>query len=204
MRADRSKMFITACLIASIFGLRSGDISAQEYIEHEGLIFGGWAGYGLVNVDTDSGSRNSQRGFALGFRGGYAITSRVTAGLELNGWTLKAYDFNDPSKGESISNVSVYISYFPFKHLPVYFAGGGGQTSYTNNSPGVNGRNKGGSWFVGSGYEYQISRKLMLVPQIRYCQGHFWGGKYNAYEIALGMNWYSEDLHGPGSKSKAD
>ena len=191
MRENRWRTLITACLIVSILGISPEKISAEEYIGRTGIVIGGWAGYGLMDVNTEDSSRSSHGRFALGFKGGYAITSRVIMGLELNGWTLKAYNIKDPSKGETVSNVSIFINYFPFKYLPIYFAGGGGQISYTNNSPSVNGRDKGGSWFFGSGYEYQISNKLMLVPQIRYSQGNFTGGNFNVYEIALGMNWRS-------------
>jgi hypothetical protein len=184
-------MLISSCLIVSVFGIFPEKISAEEYIERTGIVIGGWAGYGLMDVNTDDSSGSSHGTFALGLKGGYAITSKFITGLELNGWTLKAYNNKDPSKGETVSNVSIFINYFPFKYLPIYFAGGGGQLSYTNNSPSVNGRDKGGSWFVGSGYEYKISNKLLLVPQIRYSQGNFTGGNFNVYEIAVGMNWYS-------------
>jgi len=184
------KMIITVCLIVSILGILQEKISAEDYIERKGIVIGGWVGYGLMNVETDDNSRLSYGTFALGFKGGYAITYRVIMGLEINGWTLKAYNTNDPSKGESLSNISLFINYFPFKYLPIYFAGGGGQLSYTNNNQGVIGRDKSQSWFAGCGYEYQISNKLILVPQIRYCQGNFTGGNFNIYEIALGMNWY--------------
>lgn len=170
----------------------SPDIStAEEYRERSGFVVGGWAGYGVMNVSTDNSTRNSNGTFALGLRGGYALSSRVILGLELNGWTLKAYDVNDPSKGESVSNISIFMDYFPFKEIPIYVAGGGGRISYSNNSPNVNGRDKGGSWFLGSGYEYNLSKKLMLVPQLRYSRGNFTGGNFDVFEIALGLNWYS-------------
>jgi len=172
------------------------NIFSQEKVDRNGFILGGWAGYGLMNVHTDNISRNSYGTFALSFRGGYTIISKAVIGLELNGWTLKAYDIKDPSKGESVSNVSLFLNYFPFKDLPLYITGGGGQLSYTNNSPEVNGRDKGGSWFVGSGYEIPISYNFNLVPQIRYSQGNITGGNFRVYELAFGINWYS------GNKNK--
>jgi len=191
MRANRWRMLVSSCLIVSVFGMFPENISAGESLERTGIVLGGWAGYGLMDVNTDDSSGSSHGTFALGFKGGYAITTRLVTGLEFNGWTLEAYNTKDPSKGETVSNVSIFINYFPFQYLPMYLAGGGGQLSYTNNSPSVNGRDKGGSWFVGSGYEYKISNTLFLVPQIRYSRGNFTGGNFDVYEIALGMNWYS-------------
>jgi len=144
-----------------------------------------------MNVNTDNISRSSYGTFTLGLSGGYTITSKLIMGIELNGWTLKAFNTEDPSEGESVSNVSIFINYFPFVNHPLFIDGGGGRLSYTNNSPNVNGRDKGGSWFVGSGYEIPISNKLVLVPQIRYSQGNFTGGDFEVYEIALGTRWYS-------------
>ena len=191
MRANQWKTLVSACVIVSFMGLFPGILCAEEYVERNGMVIGGWAGYGQMNVNTDNSSGSSNGTFALGFKGGYAPTSELIFGLELNGWTLEAYNTNDPSKGESVSNVSVFVNYFPYKNLPLYFAGGLGQISYTNNSPEVDGRDTGGSWFVGSGYEYPLSNKLMLVPQIRYSHGNFTGGNFNVFEFALGLNWYS-------------
>jgi hypothetical protein len=188
----RWKMLVPACLIASISALLPENLSAQEYGGHAGALeISGWAGYGLVDVNANNSAASSRSAFALGFRGGYAITSRVAVGLELSGWTINAYDFNNPSHGESISNVSAYMDYSPFNDLPLYFTWGGGQTSYVNNDPLVaGGRDSGGSWFLGSGYEYPLAEKLMLVPQIRYSRGSFSSGDFHAYEMALGLKWY--------------
>jgi len=184
------KLFLAVFFITIIWMLPE-ILLAQDNVDRNGFVLGGWAGYGQMNVNTDNISRSSYGTFALGFSGGYAITSKIVMGLELNGWTLKAFDTKDPSRGESISNISIFLNYFPIVGLPLFIEGGGGQLSYTNNSPNVNGRDKGGSWFVGSGYEIPISPKLIIVPQIRYSQGNFTGGDFKVYELALGMKWYS-------------
>jgi hypothetical protein len=192
MKEIRMRTFIPAYLIIPLIGMLPDSLLAQENIEPNAFVLGGWAGYGQVNVDTDNSSGSSGGAFALGIRAGYTISSRIIMGIELNGWTLKAYNFNDPTKGESISNLSAFISYFPVNNLPIYVSGGAGGTSYTNNDPMLSGREHGNSWFVGSGYEYPISKQLKLVPQIRYSKGSFTGGNYHVYEMSLGMNWYSK------------
>ena len=191
MRTKKWIKIFLAGLFITIIWMLPEIILAQENVDRNGFVLGGGAGYGQMNVNTDNISRSSYGTFALGFSGGYVITSKIVMGLELNGWTLKAFNTKDPSRGESISNISMFINYFPIDNMPLFIEGGGGQLSYTNNSPNVNGRDKGGSWFVGSGYEIPISQKLMLVPQIRYSQGNFTGGDFKVYELALGMKWYS-------------
>ncbi len=116
-------------------------------------------------------------------------TCHALLGVEFNGWTLQSYDVNDPTQGESISNVSAFIHYFPMDDSPVFVTGGAGISSYTNNSPTVSGRDHGGSWFAGTGYEYPISEQLMLEPQIRYSHGNFSGGQYHVFEMSVGVNW---------------
>jgi len=191
VRTNKWMKLFLAVFFITINWMLPETILAQDNVDRNGFVLGGWAGYGQMNVNTDNISRSSYGTFALGFSGGYAITSKIVMGIELNGWTLKAFDTKDPSRGESISNISIFINYFPIVGLPLFIEGGGGQLSYTNNSPNVNGRDKGGSWFVGSGYEIPISKKLIIVPQIRYSQGNFTGGDFKVYELALGIKWYS-------------
>jgi len=191
MRKNSLRKVFLAGLLISIFWILPERILAQEYVDRSGFAVGGWAGYGQMHVNADNVSGNSDGAFALGFSGGYAINSKVVLGIELNGWTLKAFDPEDPSKGESISNVAIFINVYPFNHLPLFFEGGGGQLFYTNNSPNVNGRAKGGSWFIGSGYEIPVSQKLVFVPQIRYSQGNFTDGDFKVVELSVGIRWYS-------------
>ena len=179
-------------LVIAYIGILPKLLFAQDFVEPNTFSFGGWAGYGSVDMSKDISTDSPQSAFALGFRAGYSISSKAIVGLELNGWTLKAYDIWDPSKGESISNISIFVNYFPANDVPIYLTGGAGQTSYTNNSPTVSGRDNGGSWFVGSGYEYPITKQTKLVPQIRYSQGSFGNGSYHVYELTLGLNWYAK------------
>lgn len=178
--------FAATLLICSI-GVQP--VQAETYLKPDKFLLGGWAGLGHVSLDINNTPSRSENALAMGFRAGYATTSRVLIGFEFNGWTLKSYDFNDPSKGESISNFSAFINYFPMEDSPVFVTGGAGRSSYTNNSPTVSGREHGGSWFVGTGYEYPISAQLMLEPQLRYSHGNFSGGQYHVIEMAVGVSW---------------
>lgn len=190
LRAKAWRVFSLACLVSSPLLLVDGKLLAQESVERSGIVVGASAGYGSIDVHTAEISKDSYGTFALGFRGGYAFNPHIVAGLELDGWTLKPYDLEDPSKGESVSNVSLFLNYFPFQEFPIYISAGIGYLSYSNNSPDVNGRDSGESWFVGSGYEIPLSKEMMLVPQLRYSEGDFTGGDFAAYEVTIGINWY--------------
>ncbi len=191
LEKTRSIGLFGICLLASIVCFLPWKAHGEEIIDRKGFVFGGWLGYGSLNLGTDNGYGNTSDTLAFGLKGGYAIMPRVVLGLELNGWTLEEGDVNDPSEGESISNVSLFLNFFPLKTLPFYIEGGGGRVSYTNNSPGPGGREHGGSWFVGCGYEYPISKRWFLAPHARYAEGDFTDGKFHVIEMALGLSWYS-------------
>ena len=184
------KLFLVAGVLF-LFLILPEVILAQKNTYRNGFMVGGWAGYGQINLNTSTISNSSHGTFALGFCGGYAIYSKVVMGMELNGWTSKTSNLEDPAEGESISNVSIFLNYFPIENLPLFFAGGGGKISYINNIPDVTGRDKGWSWFVGSGYEIPVIKRLVIVPQIRFSRGNFTDGNYKVFELALGLKWYS-------------
>ena len=184
------KLFLVAGVLF-LFLILPEVILAQKNTYRNGFMVGGWAGYGQINLNTSTISNSSHGTFALGFCGGYAIYSKVVMGMELNGWTSKTSNLEDPAEGESISNVSIFLNYFPIENLPLFLAGGGGKISYINNIPDVTGRDKGWSWFVGSGYEIPVIKRLVIVPQIRFSRGNFTDGNYQVYELAVGLKWYS-------------
>lgn len=188
MNAIRLSKVSAAILLLGI-GMQPQSAHGETYLRPDKFLFGGWVGLGHVSLDANSSAGRSENALALGFRAGYAATSRALIGFELNGWTLKSYDINDPAKGESISNFSAFINYFPMYDSPVFVSGGAGITSYANNTPTVSGRENGGSWFAGTGYEYPVSEQLMLEPQLRYSHGNFSGGKYHVIEMAVGVSW---------------
>lgn len=191
MKLVRMPVLLAALMALFAVWAFPGAASAREPVERDGFVLGAWAGYGRIGVDSDNVSKSGYGSFAFGLRGGYAVTRRLVAGVELNGWTLKAYDNQDPSKGESVSTVSLALDWFPSDVYPVFVEGGGGYLSYTNNAPGVGGRDRGATWFVGTGYEYPLSKGVAVVPRFRYARGNFTGGSFDVYELSLGLSWYS-------------
>jgi hypothetical protein len=180
--------FIIMCLLLSVAAYES---YAQDNSIRNGFTFGGNIGYGCMKINHDNSPHESDSTFALGLHGGYAITPKIIAGIELNGWTIKASNLRDPSAGEFINNYSMFVNVFPFE-IPVYFTGGGGVSRYRNNSPDVDGGESGNGWFLGCGYEIPITDTFMCAPQIRYSKGNFSGGDYDVTEVSISFHWYSK------------
>jgi hypothetical protein len=121
-----------------------------------------------LSSDQQQGSRVST--FAMGFAGGRRIGDRVRVGLHLNGWLLQAFNLNDPTVGESVSNVGGVFDVFPVRKRRLFGRGGVGWSSYTNNRPtGTNGNGLG--WEVGGGYEIPLRGQLCLAPMVEYAAG---------------------------------
>ena len=133
---------------------------------------GGEIGEGQLSLGSDQIHRDRTPTFALGLFGGHRLGERARAGLEINGWLLQASNLNDPTVGESVSNVLGVIEVFPIRKIPLFIRGGGGLAMYQNNRPGESG-GTGWSWTGGAGYEIRISERLGLAPMVGYAYGRF-------------------------------
>ncbi len=128
-------------------------------------------GSGQLKLDSDEVQRDRVPALSVVFAGGHRVGSRVRAGVQLGGWTLQAFNLNDPTVGESVSAAMALADVFPLRTHPLFVRGGVGIGTYTNNRP--TGRNGSGfAWEGGGGYEIHLSRSLRLVPMVQYCGGH--------------------------------
>jgi hypothetical protein len=173
------------------------DVYARDNRIRNGFMFGASLGYGLAEYshqDMDA----SEGTFAFGLQAGYAITPNIILGLEVNGWTIEAFNYSgycdcdyydEPAEGESISNVSLFINVFPF-NSPFYFTAGAGKGYYESYGRYEYYDDEGDSWFFGWGYEFPILERLMFAPQFRYSRGNFSDGNYSVTEISMAFRWY--------------
>ena len=190
--------FIIMCFLLFILAHTS---HAQDNIIRKGFTFGTSLGYGSIKYEHQN-MPTKDDSFAFGLKVGYAITQNIISGLEVNGWTIQAfndyaynyyyyYDYNEPSEGESISNISLFINMFPFKERPFYIIGGVGKTYYDNYDQNADIRETGTSFSIGCGYEIPISEHWRFAPQYKYSKGNFTGGEYRVSEISIAFHWYS-------------
>ncbi len=133
---------------------------------------GGEIGEGQLSLASNQIHRDRKATFALGFFGGHRLGDHARVGLEMNGWLLQASNLNDPTVGESVSNILGVIDVFPARKIPLFLRGGGGLAMYQNNRPGESG-GTGWSSTGGAGYEVRFSDRLGLAPIVGYAYGRF-------------------------------
>jgi hypothetical protein len=133
-------------------------------------------GEGQLQLTSDQQQGTRHPTFAFGIVGGHKIGSRARVGMQVNGWLLQASNFNDPTVGESVSNVMFLVDAFPVRKSPLFLRGGVGLAMYTNNRPtGTNGNGLG--WTAGVGYEIPLTRNVGLAPIVDYASGHLGDGR---------------------------
>jgi hypothetical protein len=160
---------------------------------------GGEIGEGQLSLSSDQIHRDRTPTFALGFFGGHRLGDHARVGLEMNGWLLQASNLNDPTVGESVSNVLGVIDVFPTHKIPLFLRGGGGLAMYQNNRPGESG-GTGWSWTGGAGYEVRFSERLGFAPIVEYAYGRFddvrnpitveMGRHYSVVEFKVAAVWH--------------
>lgn len=145
-------------------------------------------GAGQLRLSSDQIQGNRTTLFALGFAGGYRPMDMVRVGLHLNGWLLQAFDLNNPTVGESVSNTGLVVDVFPMRRTPLFARGGFGLSTYTNNRPlGINGRGPG--WEAGSGYEIPIHGRVNLVPMVEWAEGGLGTGSPDTFPTQTGLHY---------------
>jgi hypothetical protein len=160
---------------------------------------GGEIGEGQLSLSSDQIHRDRTPTFALGLFGGHRLGDQARVGLEMNGWLLQASNLNDPTVGESVSNVLGVIDVFPTRKIPLFIRGGGGLAMYQNNRPGESG-GTGLSWTGGAGYEVRFTERLGLTPIVEYAYGRFddvrnsitveTGRHYSVVEFKVAAIWH--------------
>lgn len=133
-------------------------------------------GEGQLSLTSDQKPQADRTAtFALGFSGGHRLTNMARVGLHVNGWLLEASSLNDPTVGESVSNVGGVLDVFPIPNRPLFVRGGLGLSMYENNHPTESG-GSGLGWEAGGGYEFRLPGSLGITPMVEYSAGHLGGG----------------------------
>lgn len=144
-------------------------------------------GEGQLQLTSDQKQGTRHPTFAFGIVGGHKIGNRARIGMQVNGWLLQASNFNDPTVGESVSNVMFLMDAFPVRRSPLFLRGGVGLAMYSNNRPtGSDG--KGPAWTAGVGYEIPLTRNVGLTPIMDYASGHL-GDVRNVAALETGRQY---------------
>ena len=121
--------------------------------------------FGVTELSRESGGSGN-------FRFGWSVTDRMTLGLENSTW-LKNYDIAGTSIDATITlNVTTFaMTYFP-GNVGFYLRGGLGigtaGVSYEQGGAKVSGSVVGPAILAATGYEWRLTRKFALGPQLQW------------------------------------
>ncbi len=157
--------------------------------ERDGFILGlnigaGSAGINLANVDSDRES-----GLAGNGRVGYALSPQFALGLEGNFWTREV-------DGEewSFSVGAITATYYP--GAQGFYVRGGigvGTMEYSEDAGGFtfSASDDGFGLLLATGYEWRLTRRFSLGPQVDYGYGQIDGElSMDFFNVTAGLNWY--------------
>jgi hypothetical protein len=157
-------------------------------------------GEGQLKLSSDQVQGKREAAFALGFVGGHQLGRKARVGFHVNGWLLESYSLNNPSVGESVSNVMGVVDVFPLNEWNRLFLRGGlGRAIYTINAP-TETSGSGLAWEGGAGYEIPLRGGLFLAPMVEYSEGRLGdvhipaasktGRRFSAVEFKVSALWH--------------
>lgn len=127
-------------------------------------------GDGQLKLTSDQSTGSRRATFEFGLVGGHRVGKRARIGMDVDGWLLQAYPLNDPTKGESVTNVLGIVDLFPIQKVPLFLRAGAGVALYTNNRPLEFG-GTGWAWTAGAGYEFALPKQLGLATIVDFDAG---------------------------------
>jgi hypothetical protein len=176
-------------VIALVLLLPASASAGQWPHERDGIVLGFSLGGGSAGVTVFNVSSDRESGFGGGGRIGYAFNPEWAAGLEGNGWTKEV-------DGESwtFSVGGPAVTFYP---------GGGGffvrgglgvgsiEVAFESGPVTVTASDDGFGFLVGAGYEWRLTRRFALGPEISYAYAKIDDElSLNYVNTTVGLNWY--------------
>ena len=187
MRANRYGLIVLAAV--AVLATASSAQAGKWPHERDGFVLGfnlggGTAGVNFTGVDSDR-----EGGFAGAGRVGYAFTPELAVGLEGNFWTKEV-----DNETWSFDVGAASLTYYP--GAKGFFVRGGvgvGTMEFQTESNGVTftASDDGFGFLVGAGYEWRLTRKFALGPEVDYSYGKVNDDvSFNMVNFTAGLNWY--------------
>lgn len=165
-----------AVLLIACMGVAS-TASAQE---RKGFWFDLESGVGSVHVSSDSGSSDRMWGGIGSLAAGWAVTSRLLAGVEMR---LTSLDVSGDIVGTvDLYNVTGRVAYYPYRSRGFFVKGAAGGT-FVDLNIDQQGTTftatiaKGLGLGAGVGYDFYVGRGLSFTPAVTYWYGRTGGWK---------------------------
>jgi hypothetical protein len=187
-------MKIIHVLAGASFAMLLGPVTtfAGSYPQkHHGFFMGFNAGAGAADVRFTEGQSERVSGGAANVRIGGAVVNNVLLSAELTGWVRR-----DDGHPVGIGNALFALTYFPVGGLFFRAGMGWGDTHFMERTPKGIAESKdevGTAFGLAAGYEWRITKKFALGPQVEYNWVNIGGeliDKASYASTTLGFNWY--------------
>ena len=157
--------------------------------ERDGVVLGFNLGAGTAGVNVTGVDSGREGGFAAGFRVGYAFTPELAVGLDGTYWSK---DVDNETWTFDVGGAS--LTYYPgAKGFFVRGGIGAGSAEYATESGGVTftASDDGFGFLLGTGYEWRLTRKFALGPEVDYSYAKVSNDfSLNYVNFTVGLNWY--------------
>jgi Outer membrane protein beta-barrel domain len=176
-------------LSVSSFLVASPAAASKWTHDRDGVVLGFNLGGGTAGINASGVDTDREGGFGGNFRVAYAFSPEVAAGFEGNLWS-KTVD----NETWTFDVAGPAITYYP--GAKGFFVRGGigvGTIDYTVEDAGVtySASDDGFGFLVAGGYEWRLTRKFALGPQVDYAYSKVNSDlSMNYVNFTLGLNWY--------------
>lgn len=157
--------------------------------ERDGFMLGFNIGGGSAKVKSDEGEESDAGGAAGSFRLAWAFSNQFLVGLESHAWVGES-DFGDDL---TLSSVLLNFTWYPGAKGWFLRAGfGSGTAEVTGELFGakVSVSESGGSFGLGGGHEWRLTRKFALGAAVDYATIDLDGGSFDFVNFTAQLNWY--------------
>jgi hypothetical protein len=186
-------------LLLVLLARSPGPVIAQDHGVRHGFWAGLDLGYGSLRRSSDQEPARRDDTFAFALKLGTTLTPSFRPALEFNGWLLEAFNLNDPTKGESLSQDLLILQVYPWPATGFFIKGGVGRTEYTVNRPSQYGSSGWGNT-LGAGNDLRVAKDVSLSVVLTYS----WGSagdvrnqlvtianrQYRAFDVLVGITYH--------------
>jgi opacity protein-like surface antigen len=181
---------IVLCCVSLLACVATSALAGTHPHDRNGFAIG--FGFGGGSAGIQDGDQREGGGTG-NFRIGYAVTPEILIHFEAAAWT-RTFSENIGDVTWTFSTSAAAVTYFP-SNVGVFVRGGIGigiaQVEIEENNVKVSSDETGFGFLVAAGYEWRLTTKFALAPQIEY--------SYQDLDIlkssdviggGLGFNWY--------------
>ena len=182
--------FRTTLLVSILVLLLAAPAAAGSWPhERDGFMLGFNIGGGSATVKPDVGGDDSGGGAGASFRLGWAFSNQFLVGLESTAWAGET-DFGEDL---TLSSYKLNFTWYPAAtgwFLRAGFGGGTAEVSGEAYGRTVTISDNGGSFGLGAGHEWRLTRKFALGAAADYCTIDLDGGNFDFFNFTAQLNWY--------------